>query len=211
MTPPRLLVLTDRHQAAGMGLLATVAAAVEGGARAVVVREKDLPATERSALVAAVRSVLAAVGGTVLLAGADVGLARSSGASGLHLAAADPWPPSAHGMVVGRSCHDAAELAAAAAEGADYATISPVFASPSKPGYGPALGVEGLAAMARAALVPVIALGGVTAATARSCLGAGAHGVAVMGSIMGAGDPRRATAELVASLAVAAPASVASR
>jgi thiamine-phosphate pyrophosphorylase len=203
------VVLTDRHQVARAGLLATVAAAVEGGARAVLVREKDLAATERSALVAALRPVLAAVGGTVLLAGADVELARSSGASGVHLAATDPWPPSGHGLVVGRSCHDAAELAAAAAEGADYATVSPVFASPSKPGYGPAMGIEGLAAMARGARLPVIALGGVTAATAGACLGAGAHGVAVMGSIMGADDPRRATAELAASLAGAGCGSVA--
>ena len=80
-------------------------------------------------------------------------------------------------------------MRAAAKAGADYVTISPIFPTQSKPGYGPPLSLEGLAKAANLAKIPVIALGGVTAANANSCRRAGAAGVAVMGTIMRASDP----------------------
>lgn len=197
----RLLVLTDRNQTGGRGLVPTVASAVEGGARAVVLREKDLCDDARAELAWSLRSLLDPAGGVLLLAGPDIALARALGAVAVHLAAGDPWPEPGHGLAVGRSCHGASEVVNAADGGADYVTLSPVFASASKPGYGPALGIEGLAAVAATVTIPVIALGGVTAATAGACLERGAVGVAVMGAVMAAEDPRAATAELVASLA----------
>jgi thiamine monophosphate synthase len=128
-----VIVFTDRRQAR-RPLPDVVRAAVDGGARLVVLRERDLPADERAALAARLRTVLAAVGGRLLVAGRD------------HLAAADPWP-AVRPELVGRSCHNARELVAAAAGGASYATISPVFPSKSKPGYGPPLGLSGLASL----------------------------------------------------------------
>ncbi len=196
-----LLVLTDRRQARCLGLVATVAAAVEGGARVVLLREKDLDRRSRSALARALRDVLAPVGGTLLVAGGDVDLARDSGAGGVHLAAAEPRPPDTAELVVGRSCHDVHELGAAAAEGVDYASVSPVFATASKPGYGPALGTAGLAGLAAGTEVPLVALGGITAATASDCLGAGAAAVAVMGAVMASADPAATVRGLLAGLA----------
>jgi thiamine-phosphate pyrophosphorylase len=106
----------------------------------------------------------------------------------VHLAARDPVPAERPALV-GRSCHDAAELRAAAAEGCDYVTLSPVFASASKPGYGPALGLDGLATLVTAhAGTAVYALAGVRPDDVPGCLAAGAHGVAVMGTVMR--DPR---------------------
>jgi thiamine-phosphate pyrophosphorylase len=198
---PQLVVFTDRRQAGRLGLVATVAASVAGGARAVVFREKDLGRGERVELGCALVDVLAPVNATLLVAGADVALAAAIGARGLHLAAADPFPENRAGFLIGRSCHDLDELQAAAAEGADYATVSPIFASLSKPGYGPVLGPAGLAEAARASAVPVVALGGITPANARRCLAAGAAGVGVMGTIMRADDPTAATAALFGSFA----------
>jgi thiamine-phosphate pyrophosphorylase len=43
----------------------------------------------------------------------------------------------------------------------------------------------------------VIAIGGITAERAALCRAAGAHGVAVVGAIAAAADPRQATAELL--------------
>jgi thiamine-phosphate pyrophosphorylase len=192
-------VLSDRHQAR-LGLVATLAAAVAGGARTVVLRERDLGRAERADLGCALVGLLAPVSGTVVVAGTDVDLATSIGARGLHLSATDPFPADRGGLVIGRSCHDVEDLRAADAAGADYATMSPVFASLSKPGYGPALGTVGLAAAARATTVPVVALGGITPANARSCLVSGAAGVAVMGTVMRADDPSAATAALLAAL-----------
>jgi thiamine monophosphate synthase len=185
-----VIVFTDRRQAR-RPLPDVVRSAVDGGTRLVVLRERDLPDGERAALAARLRTVLGAVGGRLLIAGRD------------HLAAAEPWP-AVPPELVGRSCHDARELAAAAAEGASYATISPVFPSRSKPGYGPPLGLSGLASLCAGAGravagggLAVYALGGVeTGDQARACRQAGAAGVAVMGVVMRAVDPGAVVAEL---------------
>lgn len=197
---PALLVLTDRRQA-GAGLVPTVVAAAEGGARAVVLREKDLPRPDRRELGLALRAVLDPYGATLLVAGPDVDLAEELGAEGVHLAAGDLWPSGRRPPIVGRSCHGAVEVQRAADEAADYVTVSPVFASSSKPGYGPALTLAGLAELAASTEVAVFALGGVTASSAGACLAAGAAGVAAMGAVMGADDPESAAAALVAATA----------
>ena len=186
---PRLLVVTDGRITGGRPLLEVVAAAVDGGLRAVLVRDKHLDRRHRRRLVEGAVALLHPVGGLVLVS-SDAGL----GGDGVHLAAADPFPGGAGGLV-GRSCHSAGDVLAAAAEGCAYATLSPIFSSPTKPGYGPALGMAALAGHP----VPVVALGGVHAANAADCLAAGAHGVAVMGAVMAAADPAVAVADLLAA------------
>jgi thiamine-phosphate diphosphorylase len=178
---PRLLVLTDRTQCTSV--TAAVVAAVEHGARAVVLREKDLSPDERAALAASLRSVLKPVGGLLIAAGGLAGTSQASFVDGVHLAAADPVP-AFRPAILGRSCHDRAELALATGEGCDYVTVSPVFPSPSKPGYGPPLGPSGLASLAWVAGPLVYALGGVTPDRVAACRSAGAHGIAVMGAVM---------------------------
>ena len=229
MTPaatPAVVVLTERKASADAGrpLAATVAEALAAGATAILLREKDLPPVDRRRLAESLRTLTADAGAALLVAG-DATLARAVGADGVHLAATDPWPdppappraqagPSAGGdtappwsgngasLPVGRSCHTVAELVAAAAAGARWATFSPVFATASKPGYGPALGLNGLAAGCRA--VPglaVLALGGLGPGRAVGCVRAGAAGVAVMGAVMRAGDPAAVVRSLVDELA----------
>lgn len=194
---PPLILITDRHLAAGP-LPEVVAAAVVGGVRLVVLREKDLPAARRMCLARLLRTQLAPVGGRVLLSG------PRPGPDGCHLAAADPWPdcgPASGPGIVGRSCHGEGELAAAAASGAHYATLSPVFVTASKPGYGPPLGLDALARAIAGAGLPVFALGGITTAgQARRCRRAGAAGVAVMGALMRAADPARLARDLLAAV-----------
>ena len=176
---PPLLVLTDRALAAPGHLVDAARSCVDGGARAIVLREKDLTRAERVELAAALRGILDPVGGRLLIA-SDPTIA----ADGVHLAAGDPFPDRRPG-IVGRSCHDAAEVQSAAAEGCDYVTLSPIFTTSSKPGYGPALGTATLRAIAQATTVPIYALGGiVTTESAQHCLDAGAAGVAVMGLAM---------------------------
>jgi thiamine-phosphate pyrophosphorylase len=198
-----LLVLTDRHRCAvaGRDLVSTVAAAVRGGAPTVVYREKDLPDDERRGLG---EEVAAACGPAELIVASDPDLARRLGATAVHLASADPWPvDTGHAvdtggeLTLGRSCHDAAELDEAAAHGAAYVTLSPVFATASKPGYGPPLGLDGLARLVAGRDLPVVALGGVEPTNAAACLDAGASGVAVLGGVMAAPDPEAAVRALL--------------
>ena len=171
---PRLLVVTDRAQAVGP-LPDVVADAVAAGVRAVVLRDRDLPDDERTALAADLRAVLDPVGGLLVAAG-------TVGSDAVHLAAADPFPRPRPALV-GRSCHSVAELVQARAEGCDWAFLSPVFPTASKPGYGPALGVEGFARLQPLG-PPAYALGGVGPGDVPALLAAGAAGVAVMGPVM---------------------------
>lgn len=194
MRLPRLLLLTDRAQAA-RPLPEVVAAAVDAGARAVVLRERDLPATERTALADRLRALLEPVGGTLVLAGGAVP------ADAAHLTADEPLP-APRPRLVGRSCHRPGEVRGAAAEGCDWVTVSPVRLTASKPGYGPALGASGLGQCCGLG-VPVYALGGLDADDTAACLAAGAHGLAVMGAVMRAADPGRTVTGLLHALGAA--------
>ncbi|MET7242254.1 thiamine phosphate synthase, partial [Methylobacterium sp. EM32] len=86
------------------------------------------------------------------------------------------------GALLGVSAHSLGDVRAAREAGADYVTLSPIFLTASKPGYGPALGLGVL--REAAGVMPVAALGGIDAKTANSCYRAGADAVAVMGYIM---------------------------
>ncbi|MFI6260442.1 thiamine phosphate synthase [Micromonospora zamorensis] len=189
MTPPSgVVLLTDRLVARG-GLDRVVAGAVAGGVRWVVLREKDLPRAERVALAVDLRAILADVGGTLVVAGPD-----PLGGDAVHLPAAGPYPPPPHSLV-GRSCHDEAELNRLTTE--HYATVSPVWPTKTKPGYGPPLGPDGLRKLIRISNVPVLALGGVeTPEQVTACVKAGATGVAVLGALVRAKDPTQTAASL---------------
>ncbi len=186
-----VVVLTDRRQARAP-LPQVVAAAAAGGARWVLLREKDLPQTRRRVLARQLRDVVAPYGARLVVAGSD-----PFGGDAIHLSSDAACPQVEDGVLIGRSCHDAADLARLTVE--DYVTVSPVFPTASKPGYGPALGVDGLRDLCQLTDRPVLALGGIeTPQQVAACLAAGAAGVAVMGAVMRAADPAAVTASLVA-------------
>lgn len=185
-----LLVLTDGQSTRGRPLVEVLAAAIDGGARALLLREKHLSRPARAALADRIRPLLDAVDGTLLVA-SDATIT----AQGVHLAATDSIPRPVP-AILGRSCHAPAAVAAAAREGCTYATLSPVFASPSKPGYGPALGPAAFADLG----LPTWALGGVDVTNAAACLQGGAAGVAVMGTVMRSPDPAAVVAAMLAEM-----------
>lgn len=198
---PPLLVITDRAQARG-DLAEQAAGACAGGCRWLSLREKDLAPGAQIALLARLREATRPFGARLTLHG-PADLARAAGADGVHLpdggdarAARALLGPEA---LVGLSVHTVADAARVNAADVDYITASPVFLTASKPGYGPALGPQGLAAFAAVAPVPVIALGGVDAAHAAACRDAGAAGLAVMGALMRAADPAAEVARLTAA------------
>lgn len=184
---PRLLLLTDRNlMPAGQQLDAAVEAALGGGVDGVIVRERDLDSAERAALGERVRARTVRHGASFGWAAPLPG--RSGDGDGVHLRAQDPFPE-ARPVLVGRSCHNADDLRRADVERCDYVTLSPMARTDSKPGYGPPLGRAGLAGMlAAAAYGPrsprVLALGGVSPDLVQPLLDVGAHGVAVMGSLL---------------------------
>jgi thiamine-phosphate pyrophosphorylase len=198
--PSPLLVITDRHQARH-SIDAIAEAVAQAGGRWLLFRDKDLEPAERRALAGRL-SAIARRHGMHLSVSRDVDLAAEFGASvHLQLAAAVEMARRRLGpdALIGVSAHSLGDVEAAAVAAADYVTLSPIFLTASKPGYGPALGIASISEAARLG-VAVIALGGVTAGAARTCLDAGAAGVAVMGDIMRSGDPGRKVAGLLAAL-----------
>jgi thiamine-phosphate pyrophosphorylase len=197
---PPVLLITDRRQAR-RPLVEVIAAALAGGCRWVSVREKDLPGLEQIAVVREIGRIALPFGACVMIHG-EPGLAAEAGCTGVHLPATGSVR-AARALLgpeawVSISTHGLAEVLAAADAGADAATLSPIFASVSKPGYGPALGLEALAGAATASPIPVIALGGIEGRSeAEACRRAGAGAVAVMGAVMRTADPAALVAELI--------------
>lgn len=134
---------------------------------------------------------------------ADIAVAARAG--GVHVGDDDLPVAQARGIVgpdalVGATCRDAESARRAEAEGATYLGVGPAFATTTKAGLPSALGLVGVARVAAAVEVPVIAVGGVTAARVGPLLDAGAYGVAVCGAAFASADPRAATEELRAAI-----------
>ncbi len=199
---PPLLLVTDRSQAR-RPLPAVVAAAFDAGCRWVSLREKDLPEDEQTVMARRLLPMARAVGARLSLHG-EAALARLAGTDGVHLpSGADPAAARAllgAQKLIGVSIHTVTEAEAIDPRCVDYALAGPAFETPSKPGYGPEIGRKGLADIARAARVPVLAIGGINAARIGELIAAGAAGVAVMGGVMRAADPQQEARGLVAAL-----------
>lgn len=208
-------LVTDRAQAAAAGhdLPALVAAAVAGGVTVVQVREK----ADAGVFLETVLLVAAVLPGSVALVvndRVDVFLAaRRAGArvSGVHVGQSDLPVAAVRDLVgpdavVGLTANTAAELSAAGRGPGrvDYVGIGAVHATASKADAPAELGIAGFAALARATALPAVAIGGVTAADVAGLRAGGAAGVAVIGAICGAADPRAASAELARAWAAAA-------
>jgi thiamine-phosphate pyrophosphorylase len=186
---PPLLVISDRSQAR-RPLIEIAAAAFAGGCRWFSLREKDLSAAERCVLLVELVALGRRYGATIM-AHEDIDAVEAAGAAGVHLPGGSNPAMARRRLpqgLIGVSAHSAAEAGALLRAGADYVTLSPIFLTDSKPGYGPALGLDALAA-ASTAPGPIIALAGIGPDNAAQCLTAGARGIAVMGEIMRAADP----------------------
>ncbi len=204
-----LHVLTDAG--AGQSAIDATTAALAAGAPVVQVRAKGC--TDRvlhdfaAELVARCRAA-----GALCLVNDRVDVALAVGADGTHLGAGD-LPLSAArriagpGHLLGGTAREPVLARALVAEGADYLGVGPAWPTTTKTGLPDPLGPAGIRAVAAAVDVPVIAIGGVTAARVADLLAAGAAGVAVVGAVAAAPDPAAATTELLRALAgTAAPA-----
>lgn len=196
---PPILIITDRRQAR-MSLEDVADGLFAGGCRWLSLREKDLPPQERRALL----RKLVAIGhqwDARVTVHDDLHAAVETGAAGVHLPAGASVKEARRFLgdraMIGQSAHGAEEISRAAEEGADYVTLSPIFITASKPGYGPALG---LSVLAKPWPIPVLALGGLDETNIAACLAAGTAGVAIMGGAMRALDPKAYMAGLLTGL-----------
>ena len=190
--------------------LAAAEAALGAGVTLVQYRNKDPRASlsERAEEAAALLA-LARPSGVPLIINDDVALAERVRAAGVHLGAGDGDLAAARRAlgaraIVGRSVEaptdlDAPDLRRALAS-VDYLGAGPVFATASKPDAAPLIGIAGLARIAAAVPLPVVAIGGLGAGNFRAVLEAGAVGGAFLSGILAAGEPGAAAALLAAEL-----------
>lgn len=174
------------------------------GAGATVLQVRLKPASARAQLAAArmARRVTRAVG-AMLVVDDRVDVALAALADGVHLGQDDLTLADARalvaaagrGLAIGVSTHDLAQVQAALAAGADYLGFGPVFATSTKANPDPVVGLEGLAAaaaLARAAGVPLVAIGGIGLEHAAAIAAAGAAAVCAIGAVNGTVDPAAA-------------------
>jgi thiamine-phosphate pyrophosphorylase len=199
---PPLLLVTDRQQAR-LPLGNVVERALWAGCRWISLREKDLSEVEQVALATGLKVLTHAAKARFTLHGSPA-IAKAAGVDGVHLpsggdAAAARAAFGAAGLI-GMSVHSIAEARELDPAPVDYVVAGPAFETASKPGYGPALGAQGIAELSRASAVPVIAIGGITAANVTELLDAGASGIAVMGGVMRAAEPESEVRRLLAAM-----------
>ncbi len=199
----RLIVITDARLAASRGrtVETVVQAALEAGARAVQLREKDAPARVLLERARRLRRMTREAGALLFVNDrADVALAVE--ADGVHLGpddlpVVDVRRAVGDRLLLGYSTDDPDVARRAVEEGADYLGCGDVFGTGTKEDAGELIGLEGLARVVRAVPVPVVGIGGVTPERAAEVAATGAAGVAVIGAVMGSEDPGEAARRLM--------------
>jgi thiamine-phosphate pyrophosphorylase len=195
-----LYYITDRSQFPGdevirrCRLLGSIAQAVRRGVEYIQLREKDLSTHELEMLAGEIMAIVRELRTgnqklkTGVLINSRTDIAIACGADGVHLRSNDISPPEVRKVwtqcgvgapaqvTVAVSCHTPGEVANAAMQGADFAVFGPVFEKNAVPNTRPT-GLEALRQACREK-IPVLALGGVTAENAASCIEAGAAGIA---------------------------------
>ena len=184
MNALRLPLIYAITQAGKLGIevfMERLQVALQNDVRLVQVREKDMDAATLQRFAEDVVTLCHAHGARVLI-NSDTGLARDTGADGVHLQTAqfiELDTPPVTGMMWAASCHNREELLKAAELGADFAVLSPVLPTRSHPGA-PTLGWEGFADACRQLPMPVFALGGMQTGLLDTALAHNAHGIAML-------------------------------
>ncbi len=167
--------------------LARLQQRLRAGVRLVQLRCKSRTGAAFTALAREAVRVTHRQGAGLLLNGAPE-QALALGADGVHLTGAGlralnarPLPA---GYWVAASCHDAEDLAHAAAIGVDFAVLSPVQPTASHPGAS-TLGWEAFHALTELSHIPVYALGGVGPADLAQACRCGAQGIAAIRGLWG--------------------------
>ena len=184
----------DVATTAGWSLPDLAKAFLDGGAPLIQVRAKQLTSDRFLELCDLVVELAQPYGATVIV-NDRADLARLSGAAGVHVGQEDLAPADARVIVgesglVGCSTHTIPQVDQAVSEPVDYIAVGPIFGTRTKATGYDAVGLDLVTAAARRAHGrPLVAIGGITLATAPSVIAAGAAGVAVISDLLADGNP----------------------
>ena len=198
----RLYAVTDRAWAADEdALMDQIAAAIDGGAGIVQLREKHLDhdafLKEAKRFVALCREK-----GAVSIINDDVDIALAADADGVHVGQEDLAAGRAREVlgpdkIVGVSAHNVDEALAAQAAGADYLGVGAAFSTGTKTDAKP-ITRETIRAVTAAVDIPAVAIGGITRENLPQLSGCGLAGVAVVSALFAQPDVKAAARELLA-------------
>ncbi|MDG2282392.1 MAG: thiamine phosphate synthase [Longimicrobiales bacterium] len=208
MVQPRLHVVTDDEILARTDFIevATEVVEVAGGAVALHLRGPRTDGRRLHELAVALRASSSAAG-ALLVVNDRIDVAMANGLEAVHLGRRSLSVSEARRLMpsvrIGASCHSLAEVMEAACAYAAWVMIGNVFETSSHPGRS-SLGLAGFReAAVVAAMVPVVAIGGVQPSQVTDVLSAGAYGVGVRSGIWNAGSPRAAASEYISVLEAA--------
>ena len=200
MTIGRLHVITDVSIQSRCTHEELAELACRGGADVIQLRDKSL---DDGAFLAVARNVAAICGRheVTFIVNDRVSIARDVGADGVHVGPDDTTVADARAVlganaIIGSSAGSPEAARAVETAGCDYIGFGHIFPTTSKQKETDAVGVELLAAVAHDSPIPVIAIGGITESNAARVMASGAWGIAVIGAVCGADDPRAATVRL---------------
>ncbi len=199
-----LYLITDRLQTGTRNLRDVVEEALDGGVKAVQLREKDLSSRELYELAYDMRKLTSRYGARLLI-NDRLDIALAVDADGVHLGGDSIPIYRARKLLgpqrlIGVSCHNQVNAITAQEKGADFITFGPVYYTPSKARFGKPVGIDKLESVTHLLNIPVFAIGGITAATTREVLAAGVAGIALISAIVAAQEPRLAAQNLLSLL-----------
>lgn len=199
-----LYLITDRKLTQGRNLRAVVEQALDGGVRAIQLREKDLGGKELFELADKI-SVLCRRYNAQLFINDRIDVALAVDAAGVQLGKTSIPIDTARALLgakksIGYSAHTLKEARVAALDGADFLLFGPVYFTPSKATYGAPQGLTALREIVDKVAVPVYAIGGIKTENLAATIKTGVRGVALISAVMSAADPVRAAKSILTML-----------
>lgn len=187
------------------GIEQAARAVIEGGARILQLRTKDIQSGRMLKAAKLLRAITLERGVTFIV-NDRVDVAMMSKAYGVHLGQADIPLADARallgdGAIIGISTHNPGEAFEAAKNGADYISFGPIFATRTKKDAGSPKGLSRLREMSETTALPIVAIGGITAENVVDIFSHGAAGAAIISEILTAADVKKKTAEIAALIA----------
>jgi thiamine-phosphate pyrophosphorylase len=202
---PRLQVITDEEIQGRHSHLELARLAFQGGADSVQFREKRPWTTREWIEVTSAILEEAHRHDALLIVDDRVDVARSIGASAVHLGRNDLDVATARAIlgpeaIIGGTANSFEEAERVWQTEIDYIGVGPIYGTRTKQNPAPDMGLETLARICEACPVPVVAIGSITAERIPEVLAAGAHGVAVVSAVVAAEDVEAATRRCVEAI-----------
>ena len=189
-----LYLVTDRNQTRERDLLWVLEQALDGGVRAVQLREKDLEGKELFNLAEKVRDLCARYHAALFI-NDRIDVACAIDADGVQLGKTSLPIETARELLgpirtIGASTHSLEETRDAERQGADFILFGPVYFTASKAAYGAPQGLAALKKIVENIALPVYAIGGIKPENVEEVMSAGSRGIALISAVMAAIDPK---------------------